>query len=345
MSAATDVDAERLAGYRAAWSVGLVLVASAVLAVVAVGLESSAMSDNETSAELWLPIALLGVSVAACLLWTAELSATRSSRFWGAAALCLLGVFVALGMGAFGVLLAVDEGGAVVWGTSAGLLVAGALTAVVSYWVLRPRDPDLSTERRSRPPRLRDAWHMQNLFPKSEHWQLPGKDDDEAEAVVREIRELEVVSLARASQHRRRARDWQAAQYVIGLPAALFAGLAGASSFADLTPGWQATVGVLGLIGAGLTSLATALNAGRKAEEAKTLEARYESAGRAAHAFRSARGGDEDPEDRAFLDKMLDRLDALAGVGAATGDTPDLPGTQHLAARSTPRADPLPAVE
>ena len=127
-----------------------------------------------------------------------------------------------------------------------------------------------------------------------------------------------MAGVSRANLQRRYARAWQTAQFAIGLPAALFAGLAGASSLSDLHGQWRTVVGVLGLIGAGLTSLATALNAGKRAEEAKVLATRLDAVGRAAHAYRETYvDADGGRAARQFLSDLLARTDAL--MGATTG--------------------------
>jgi hypothetical protein len=71
--------------------------------------------------------------------------------------------------------------------------------------------------------------------------------------------------------------NWNRAYYAVGIPAALFAGLAGAASVSGQTNAWVRFLGVLGLIGSGLAAVATSLNAGRRVEAEMSKAASYDA--------------------------------------------------------------------
>ncbi|HKE72379.1 MAG TPA: hypothetical protein VKB57_02120 [Acidimicrobiales bacterium] len=322
---------------RALWSGRLVIVVGLALLVLAVVLMGLAIDDGDTSAAAWIPIALIGVTGSACILWAADVAGRLDpSRTWIP---CTLAVAAGLGLGVVAAVFANDRASAVVWGAATGLLVDAAITAFLSYWVLRPRTPAPPDEPRRRR-RGRDSWDPRDLFPRQSHWDGPGADkattpaaaatspaaaaqNPEAEVVLREIGEAAWLAFSRANLQRRYARGWQTAQFAIGLPAALLAGLAGASSLSDLHGQWRTVVGVLGLIGAGLASLATALNAGKRAEEAKLLATRLDAVGRSAHAYRETNAiATKLGPARKYLSELLARTDVLMGANAGTLGSP-----------------------
>jgi hypothetical protein len=120
------------------------------------------------------------------------------------------------------------------------------------------------------------------LFEGSPHWGRPIGVGDKVD-VEAEARELQWLAFALASFHRRRVSRWNLAQYGIGIPAAILAGISGAAGFAEVSKTWTVVLGVLGLVGAGLTSLATALNASARAQAAAQTEAGYDAVGRSLH--------------------------------------------------------------
>ena len=212
--------------------------------------------------------------------------------------------------GGIALVVAIRDHESVVLWTAAGALVLTGVTASISASISSLRsDP---RERRRRRARVhRDDWDVRTLFTQVGHWQPPTDDSDELSA-AQEVHELEAIALARASLHRGRAARWQVAQYAIGLPAALFAGASGATGLTDLQGPARTALGVVGLVGSGLTSLATALNAGRRAEESGAAETQYESIARGAHVLRRASRDLDETEVR----QLVARFDHVSGAAA-----------------------------
>jgi hypothetical protein len=165
-------------------------------------------------------------------------------------------------------------------------------------------------------------WLLRDL----QHWRPPTAEDEGTAdgARLREIHEAESVALARAAIYVRRARNWQRAQYGIGVPAALFAGASGASGVAELSGDGAIAIGVLGLIGSALVSVSTGLNAGRKAQEAATASGRYERIARRAHAYRTTADLASDrpdvPTPKDILDGLITDLDKLGVMDETAGN-------------------------
>jgi hypothetical protein len=209
----------------------------------------------------------------------------------------------------------------VVWIAAGGFLLTTVL-AVITGNAIVSRKP--RTHVRSARDRLRSETQLdiRRLFKGLPHWQPPKDDDNPSPHSIREINEFEVMAFDAAAVQLGRQRRWQAAQYVIGLPAALFAGLAGATGISDISGGLKTALGILGLVGAALTSVATSLNAGRKGEEAATLRARYQALALEAHVYRAKPPSDE-TQQLAYLGTILQRFNVLSGSPATLIDNSD----------------------
>jgi hypothetical protein len=131
----------------------------------------------------------------------------------------------------------------------------------------------------------------------------------EVEAIYRD-------SLDRMRRQRQAAQRWGRLNYLIGVPAALFSGAAGAiAALTDVSENWKIAVTLLAIVAAGLTSVATTLNASRRAEQASIQEAAYEALARDARVtlvvdFQTLGYGTA----REALETLVDRLREIDGI-------------------------------
>ena len=94
--------------------------------------------------------------------------------------------------------------------------------------------------------------------------------------VADELRALHDDAQDRMVRQRRAAQQWGRMNVLIGVPAALFSGAAGAiAALTDVSQNWKIAVTLLAVVSSGLTSVATTLNASRKSEEAALQAAAY----------------------------------------------------------------------
>ena len=303
--------------------VAVVTLTASTVVVVAASLIRGATARHDGRAWLWFLAIAMFVMSAALLRAAARFSRGFQARIvlWVLAIVAVaLGAVVALNgartwgdvrTGSLGNRV-VQNDSAVVWSASAVLLLLTGTLALSGPGSIAPmfRGIALRDRRPARSPRRQSDWDMRSLFPNLRHWETPTLDDDKNEApILREIREAEAVALSRAAIYARRARNWERAQYGIGVPAAIFAGAAGASGIAGLGGTSAVVIGVFGLVGSALTSVSTGLNSGRKAQEAATTSARYEAVARNAHVFRTTTTDASTGETT--LHQIVDRLNAM----------------------------------
>jgi hypothetical protein len=216
------------------------LVALPVLAVGG-GLQSVAVVGRYRNETTWIAAATLILVGAAYL---AGLACRASSKALPRATRLVEFVsFVVVLAGGAGAIRAITLDHWVVWATSMAL-IASSLGLGLVHQRLLLRMVESETESTGYQALAgRDPEDPRKQFPGVRHWGRPTEDlepyrllfDHPAEKVLREVHEFEAIAFARAAWHRQRARRWQIAQYAVGLPAAMFAGLAGAAGISGLT--------------------------------------------------------------------------------------------------------------
>lgn len=284
----------------------LVRVATSLLIWLAVGvLLFDTSSDATTAAADWIPAVVLAVVAASIGLVAAH---DQSLGKWRSP-VWLYTLGFSLASAVWVLTEARGETSAVVWSSTAVLFTLAGVVSVLGRRVLQAQSRPRGPARTSRP------WDISTYFPDLKHWETPSRETGN-EISRREVQEFETIAWRRADLQRRRFWWWQLAQYGIGLPAALFAGAAGATGLTGLTGNWRIALGILGLVGAGLTSVSTALNAGKHAEEASVLSHQYETIAQECHVYWTT--APKEPEtDHEFLTKLVSRMSALTSSSTA----------------------------
>jgi hypothetical protein len=143
-----------------------------------------------------------------------------------------------------------------------------------------------------------------------------GAGPNPLESVAAELKAIQTDTRNRMIQQRRAAGWWGRMNLLIGVPAALFSGAAGAiAALTDVSPGWKITVTLLAVVAAGLMSVATTLNASRRAERAAAQQAAYEALERDARVSLEV----DLPRlsyqlAREALENLIDRLREIDGI-------------------------------
>jgi hypothetical protein len=103
-------------------------------------------------------------------------------------------------------------------------------------------------------------------------------DSNALDQVAEELQSIQQDASDRMKQQRTAAGRWGRMNVLIGVPAALFSGAAGAiAALTDVSEGWKIAVTLLAVIASGLTGVATTLNASRRSQQAAFREAAYEA--------------------------------------------------------------------
>jgi hypothetical protein len=142
-----------------------------------------------------------------------------------------------------------------------------------------------------------------------------------------------------------RASRWARVQYWVGIPASLLASFGGVSAVSQRKGALSVVLGLIGLLGSGLTAVTATLNSGREAQGARIAEAAYTALSREIEVARQLETAETSPEaDRASVNDYLRRLNELAGVRDALLDAPG-PGRKGSAARRGSTAGRRPAAK
>lgn len=127
-----------------------------------------------------------------------------------------------------------------------------------------------------------------------------------AEQIVREAQRVEEDSLYSAKGHFVAARYWRRFHFIIGVPTAILAAVAGASAFSKMSNGGT-VAGVLAIIVTALTAVSTFLNPNEKATAHLNAGNRYNSLRNRARIFREIEVRAGEPEGA-----LLKRLNEMA---------------------------------
>jgi fumarate hydratase class II len=134
--------------------------------------------------------------------------------------------------------------------------------------------------------------------------------------MAKELQAIYTDTLDRMRRQRRAAGRWGRMNLLIGVPAALFSGAAGAiAALADVSQNWKIAVTLLAVVASGLTTVATTLNASRRAEQASIQEAAYEALARDARVtLRVDLQGWSSETAREALETLIERLREIDGI-------------------------------
>jgi hypothetical protein len=136
----------------------------------------------------------------------------------------------------------------------------------------------------------------------------PGMSPDHRGPVSNELHDIRRRAQERASHEQRWAKWWSRLYFLVGLPAAILAAIAGAVALASTTN--RVAAGVIALISAGLTAAATFLDSGTRRGAHENLAAAWQVLGNDAHIRSTIDINDDDwlrQFSRLHLQDLLDR--------------------------------------
>lgn len=119
----------------------------------------------------------------------------------------------------------------------------------------------------------------------SESSDIRGRENKEPNewraAIGGRLRSISEEGIHRRADSEKIARKWGKRNYLVGIPAALFAGGAGAvTALTDLSNAWKITAVLLAFLASGLSGIATALNASKREEIARGAAIGYDALAR-----------------------------------------------------------------
>lgn len=150
------------------------------------------------------------------------------------------------------------------------------------------------------------------------------------EQIVREAQRVEEDSLYSAKGHFVAARGWRSFHFIIGVPTAILAAVAGASALSQMSNG-GIVAGVLAIIVTALTAVSTFLNPNEKAAAHLNAGNRYNSLRNRARIFREIEVSSGEPEGA-----LLKRLNEMAAQrDELNQNSPPIPRWAFRGARSS----------